>query len=105
MYYRMDEIHSVTMGPLTMQQAEDYEDLINTCEELAKLSEDKCRQLHCGEIPWSPTYKRVMLTLLYWQIRGKHKEQTHTNMRQLIVFQDKLKITYDNTLTMVDIVN
>ena len=48
MYYRMDEIHSVTMGPLTLQQEEDYEDLINTCEELAKLSEDKCIKLHCG---------------------------------------------------------
>ena len=67
-------------------------------------AELKCRKLHTGEIPWSPTYKRVNLILLYWHLRKSHVLGLNSNVRQLIVLQKKLHIVYDNTLDNKDII-
>ena len=56
------------------------------------IAESKCRKLHTGEIPWSPAYKKVNLLLLYWQLRKSYINGLNSNVRQLIVLQNKLKI-------------
>lgn len=105
MYYRMDRVHNTTTIPLSNLMENEYEELVTKCDNLAKLSEVKCRKLRCGDIPWSPSYKKIMLTLLYWHMMKKYKLQTHTNVRQLIRLQHKLNITYDMNLTISDIVD
>ena len=49
-YYRMDNIHQRTTASLRRSLETDYEEVVKI---------------------WSPTYKKVMLTLLYWQMRKK----------------------------------
>ena len=53
---------------------------------------------------WSPTYKRVNLVLEYWRMRKAHCLGLHRNIRQLIVLQHKLDITYDSSLSLLQIV-
>ena len=69
LYYRMDKLHGLNSTPLSKIMVTEYEELVTIFNELAKLSEERCRKLRCGEIPWSPTYKKNMMTLLYWQMR------------------------------------
>ena len=76
----------------------EYETLDAIQEQHMSMAESKCRNLHTGVIPWSPTYKKVQLELDYWRMRLKHKLGMHRNVRQLIGMQNKLGIKYDANL-------
>ena len=66
-------------------------------------AELKCRKLHTGAIPWSPTYKKACLTLLYWLMRRTYFKGKHSNVRQLIVLQNKINLDFDPNLTLIQI--
>ena len=67
--------------------------------------EQKCRKLHTGRIPWSPSYKKFCQHLEYWLNRRSHYKKEHRNVRQLIVLQNKLNIVYNADLSLADIEN
>ena len=71
--------------------------------EKMQLAQSKCRKKHIGNIPWSPTYKKINLTLDYWRMRRSYNLGLHKNVRQLIVLQNKLKIQYQSGLSIQDI--
>ena len=66
-------------------------------------AELKCRKLHMGAIPFSPTYKNCVLKVIYWRMRKLHHLGLHRNVRQLIKLQNKTGIKYDSTLNLSDI--
>ena len=68
-------------------------------------AEIKCRKLCTGSRHWSPTYKNINLELDYWRMRQRYLLDIHRNVRQLIVLQNQIKITYDSTLTINSVVN
>lgn len=98
---RWNDLHSRVTTPLSERQALEYETLDSIQENHIIIAEMKCRKLHNGVIHWSPTYKKVQLELDYRRMRYKHKLGIHRNVRQLIVLQNKLHITYGKTLSLV----
>ena len=98
LYERWDDLHGKVTTPLTKRLALEYETLDAIQEQHMSMAESKCRNLHTGVIPWSPTYKKVQLELDYWRMRLKHKLGMHRNVRQLIGMQNKLGIKYDANL-------
>ena len=68
-----------------------------------KEAEDNCRKLHINAVPWSPAYKRACLLLDYWLQRRIHFRGLHTNVRQLLVLQNKLNLNFDDSLNLESI--
>ena len=66
-------------------------------------AEQGCRKLRTGTIAWSPTYKAACLTLEYWLHRRTYFKGNHSNVRQLLVLQNKLNLSYDPTLSLQEI--
>ena len=64
------------------------------------MAELKCKNLHTGVIPWSPTYKKVHEELDYWRMRLKHRLGMHRNVRKLISMKNKLGIKYNANLSL-----
>ena len=102
-FYKMDNLHRRTVYPLHTNLAEEYELLDTLICTLMDKAEKQCRKLHTGRIPWSPTYKKCCQTLEYWLNRRSHFTNVHRNVRQLIVLQNKLSITYDPSLSLNEI--
>ena len=104
LYQRMNSLHQIAIDPLTTAQQIEYEDIDKLlCINMEK-AEKTCRKLHMGTTKWSPTYKKVMLTLEYWKMRKSYFLGLHSNVRQLIVLQNKLELDYDKNLTLNQIV-
>ena len=99
LFGRMNKLHTAATYPLPQHLRIEYEEIDKIAGELMDKAEKKCRKLHTGEIPWSPAYKKICLILQYWHLRKAYINSRNTNVRQLIVLQNKLKITYDCTLT------
>ena len=104
LFYRMEIIHRATTYPLPQWLQEEYEKVDKIVCNLMDKAEAQCRKLRTGTIPWSPTYQKCNLVLEYWLMRKSYFHKEHYNVRQLIVLQNKLKITYDPTLSYNDIV-
>jgi len=66
-------------------------------------AEAQCRKLRTGTIPWSPAYKSSCLLLEYWLKRRSYFKQDNTNVRELIVLQNKLKLQYNPNLNLAAI--
>ena len=79
---------------------QEYEELDQILEKHMETAELQCRRLNMGNIPWSPTYKKIQLEFDYWRLCYKYKLGINRNVRQLKVLQNKLKITYDKTLSL-----
>ena len=99
LFGRMNKLHTAATYPLPQYLCIEYEEIDKIACELMDKAEKKCRRLHTGEIPWSPAYKKICLILQYWHLRKAYINSRNTNVRQLIVLQNKLKLTYDCTLT------
>ena len=67
-------------------------------------AERTCRKLYMGKTKWSPTYIKVMLTLEYLKMRKSYLLGLHSNIRQLIVLQNKLDLVYDKNLNLNQII-
>ena len=66
-------------------------------------AEGQCRVLYMGSILWSPAYIAAYLLLEYWLNRRNIFCNQHTNIRQLIVRQNKLKLMYNSTFSLTSI--
>ena len=65
----MNTLHQLATDPMTMAQQTEYEDIDRLlCIKMEK-AENTCRKLCMGKTQWSPTYKKVMLTLEYWKMK------------------------------------
>ena len=102
-YQRMDRVHKFTSFPLPQAVIDEYEELDVLLSKLMQDAEKQCRKLHINSVPWSPAYKRACMLLDYWIQRRIYKKGLHQNVRQLKVLQNKLKINFDNTLSLDDI--
>ena len=94
LYERMDLLHRQTSHPLQQHQIEEFEEMDAELCCMMEKAEQTCRKFHMGNISWSPTYKNVSLEIEYWRMRRSYVLGLHRNVRQLIVLQRKLKITY-----------
>ena len=103
LYERWNDLHIRMVDPMPEGLANEYEALDTIQEHHMNTAEMKCRKIHNGEVPWSPTYKKVQLELDYWRMRYKHKLKIHYNVRQLIVLQNKLKLKYEMNLTLTQV--
>ena len=88
----MDEIHRVATFPSCPRIIEEYEEIDRIVCKLMDEAEAQCRKLHTGTIPWSPAYKYSCLLLEYWLKRRGYSKQVNTNVRELIVLQNKLNL-------------
>ena len=84
----MDNLHSTSSDPLTQLQKLEYEEIDELICKLMDRAENFFWKLCAGKIAWSPTYKKVMQTLEYWQMRRRYKLGIQKNVRQLIVLQN-----------------
>ena len=99
----MTSLHSTTSYPLTPAQEEEYERLDSISSSVMDEAEKQCRKLRMGQTPWSPTYKKAMMTFEYWCKRENHVTGVEYNTRDLIWMQKKLDIPYDPELSVEDI--
>ena len=100
----MSSLQSSSVYPLTNSLAHKYEEIDVETEKMMDKAEDNCRKLYTGNISWSPSYTRIYLVLLYWEMRKDHYNGTHGNSKKLIVLQQKLNINYDFSLFEDDII-
>ena len=103
LFKRMDELHQQTTTHFSQRLIDEYELLDALVCRLMDEAEAQCRKIHAGAIPWSPTYRDACLSLEYWLKRRSYNKQENTNVRELIVLQNKLKIQYNPNLTIQDI--
>ena len=103
LFQRMNVLHINTVFPLSVTMQKEYEVIDEIVTDLMDKAELQCRQLHTGNVTWSPTYKKVCLQLVYWLMRRTKLKGLHSNTRQLIVLQNKLDIPYDSTMNLDDI--
>ena len=96
----MNALHANCSYPLTEPQKEEYKRLDHHSSQIMKDAERQCRKFKMGRVPWSPTYKKAMLTFEYWCQRHDYILGLNRNVRDLITLQKKLGIQYDNTLTL-----
>jgi len=102
-YQIMDSIHRRTVFPLSQQLAEEYETLDTHICSSMDYAEKKCRNLHMGAVPFSLAYKAATLTVEYWTRREKYTLGLERNIRMLVTLQKQLEITYDPSLTLIQI--
>ena len=103
LFRRMDTLHNAALIQPTDRIIEEYELIDILINKLMQEAEAKCRKLHTGSISWSPAYKESSLLLEYWLNRRTYLLRKHSNVRRLIVLQNKLKIAYEPQLTFDDI--
>ena len=85
LFHRMDSLHQQTKIQWTTNLATEFEKIDKTISRLMDEAETKCRKLRTGTVSWSPTYKKVCLTVVYWLMRKSYFRGSHNNVRQLIV--------------------
>ena len=103
LFKRMDDLHQQSTIHFSPRLIEEYEVLDTLVCRLMDEAESQCRKIHAGAIPWSPAYKDACLRLEYWLKRRTYAKKEHTNVRELIVLQNKLKMNYIPNLTIQDI--
>jgi len=99
----MDSIHRRMVFPLSQQLAEEYEALDKHICSRMDHAEKNCRKLHMGAVPFSPAYKVATLTVEYCTRREKYTLGLERNIRLLVTLQKQLEITYDPSLTLIQI--
>ena len=99
----LSSLHRTTCHPLTDAQAAEFERLDAISSSVMDDAEAQCRKLRMGQTPWSPTYKKAMMTFEYWCKRENHVTGVELNARDLIWMQKKLLIPYDPELSLEDI--
>ena len=103
LYNRMNHIHENLTDPLPLNLQDEYENIDSILQSKMIMAEKKCRRLKTGCNSWSPAYTHINLLLDYWRLRRAYKLGMHNNARKLIVLQNKLKITYDSSMSLTDI--
>ena len=104
-YHRMNHLHSVTVYPLPLAMADQYERLDDEICECMDLAEKKCRKFRMGAVKFSPTYKAAVQTVELWKRRLAHRNGGEHNVRKILVLQNKLGLPYDPTLATEDIIH
>ena len=99
----MNFIHKVSSYPMQGTHALEYERLYAHSSKVMTDAEAQCRKFRMGKTPWSPTYQNIMLTFEFWCQREDYARGINNNVRDLIVLQNKLNITYDPELTLPQI--
>lgn len=99
----MDYIHSHMTCPLSKVLRREFEEVDELLCGLMDEAEENCRHMFCGEHPWSPTYKRTELLIDYWLNQKDYALGLNSNVRHLIVLQRQLKLNYDPSLSLEDI--
>ena len=100
LFHRMDDLHHKSKSNFSQQSMEEYESIDELVCNLMDEAERNCRKIHAGAITWSPAYKEAGLLLEYWLKRRSYELHKHTNVRELINLQNKLKLNYDPSLTI-----
>ena len=103
LFERMNDVHKHATFPLSQRLIDEYEAIDILVCRLMDEAEQQCRKIRTGSIPWSPAYKHACLLLDYWYNRRKYANREHSNVRELIVLQNKLKLTYVPNLSIYDI--
>ena len=99
----MDDIHRDVVYPLSERIINRYEEMDVLVEDLMYAAKAQSRKLHTCTISWSSAYKRACLALKYWFSRRFSMNKEYHSIRQLLVLQNKLKITYNPDLALADI--
>ena len=103
LYAKWDALHQSMIEKITPDKIIEYEKLDLILEKHMEAAELKCRKLNMGNIPWSPSYKKIHLEFDYWRMRYRYKLGVHRNVRQLQVLQNQRHITYDKNLSLREI--
>ena len=103
LFMRMQKIHELASHSTNQQILDEYEEIYSCSMGAMEFAEKNCRKLRTGAHAWSPTYKIACLKLIYWLQRRSYFLKTHRNVRQLIVLQNKLGITYEPNLLLPEI--
>ena len=102
-YQRMNRVHQFKSFPLPQCVIDEYEAIDVLLSKIMQQAEKQCRKLHTNATPWSPAYKRACILLDYWLQRRIYHKGMHHNVRQLLVLQNKLKLKFNNNLSLDDI--
>ena len=103
LFMRMQKTHEVAANYNNQQILDEYENIYASSMKAMEYAEKKCRKLHTGAHAWSPTYKRACMLLEYWLQRRSYFLNRHTNVRKLIVLQNKLGLIYEPNLLLAEI--
>ena len=103
LFQRMNELHNKSTLHFSQQLIDEYEAIDHLVCKLMDEAEHQCRKIHTGSIKWSPAYKESCMLLEYWIKRRAYITNKHTNARELIVLQNKLKLKYISNLSVQEI--
>ena len=103
LYVQWDNLHKKATSTLSHEMINAYENLDKVLEDHMEKAELQCRKLKMGQIPWSPSYKKIQLEFDYWRMRSKYKLGLYKNVRKLQVLQNQLHIVYDKKLSLYEI--
>eukprot|EP00979_Chaetoceros_neogracilis_P017703 scaffold10267_cov270-Chaetoceros_neogracile.AAC.1 len=103
LFHRMNQVHTNTTFPLTEELTREYETIDNIACRHMRTAEKQCRNIRTGNVAWSPSYAKSCTKLKYWKARLDHVKGLNRNAAYLIRLQRDLKIQYDSTLSIDDV--
>ena len=103
LFMKMDALHMSATSPLSQRMIDEYESIDVLVCRLMDEAERQCRKLRTGSIPWSPAYKKACLSLEYWYKRRSYMNRENTNVRELIVLQNKLEMQYTPNMSLLEV--
>ena len=95
-YNRALHLYNSPHEQLSPQQCAEYDLLDQDREKCMKYAEKRCRKLHAGNIPWSPTLQLIRDQKLYIKLTIRRKKGHHVGARYLIRLSKKAGFNFVN---------
>ena len=77
----------------------EYNALDKIREEGMHYAERRCRKLHMGGVPWSPTLKKAKDRILFWTLVDRRRRRCHISVRRILRLKKRLKIEGETTMS------
>ena len=89
-YTRALDLYNQYSGKLTPTQMAEYDDLDYVRSQAMKKAERKCRKLHMGALPWSPTLQHSRNRIQYIKLTIRRKKGRRVSARYLMRLSRKV---------------
>ena len=93
-YTRALRLYNQFSGTLTPSQKVEYDHLDELREEAMQTAERKCRKLHMGALPWSPTLQHARDMVQYVKLTLRRKRGRNVSARFLMRLSKKVGVNY-----------
>ena len=96
-YLRALNLYNEYTDTLTAEQMQEYDELDALREQAMVKAEKKCRKLHMGAVPWSPTIQAARDKVQYIKLTLRRKKGRNVGARFLMRLSKKVGLNYCHT--------